>query len=468
MRWFPGSLLVFAWLAGAIAVPIPPDLQVEIADVHVTGSGANALLYFSTYTVNLGAGPIELRGGAVVNGMQQVYQRVFDTDGSYTDTLSGTYAVVNGKIKFQDSADYFLREVNQDNSVGDVAGSRQKVAYCLVDSFQHANPPPGSPTRAQYGGQAYPACGNVLGISVGWVDNYYYTIPNQSIPLNAISSGTYWLQNVIDPLQRLIESNETNNETHVLVTVSTSFASQIAVLGNGASILNNDTTPSPADHTDFGYADVANGSVTRTFTIKNFGDGQLSLTGVPRVKILGNSDFSVITQPASPVAPSGSITFQIIYDPTGMNSTADVQITSNDPYSGSFHFSIRGNASTGFVDTDGDGMPDDWESIYQLTDPAGDEDGDGVKNLDEFIAGTSPRDAKSRFGITQIERVGNNCTVTWDSVKGRTYKLYATNDPATPMPWTLLGQYAGTGAAQTASENPIGSTPRFYRLTAQP
>jgi hypothetical protein len=45
-------------------------------------------------------------------------------------------------------------------------------------------------------------------------------------------------------------------------------------------------------------------------------------------------------------------------------------------------------------DTDGDGMPDDWENFYN-TDPytddgASDLDGDGVSNLDEFTGGTNP------------------------------------------------------------------------------
>jgi hypothetical protein len=45
-------------------------------------------------------------------------------------------------------------------------------------------------------------------------------------------------------------------------------------------------------------------------------------------------------------------------------------------------------------DTDGDGMPDDWENFYNTDaytdDGASDLDGDGVSNLDEFTDGTNP------------------------------------------------------------------------------
>lgn len=70
--------------------------------------------------------------------------------------------------------------------------------------------------------------------------------------------------------------------------------------------------------------------------------------------------------------------------------------------------SLAANEAT--IDSDGDGMPDVWEKKYglNLQDPedAGlDMDGDGFTNLEEFIAGTDPTDAKSHPDMTGFLRV---------------------------------------------------------------
>jgi hypothetical protein len=369
------SLFVFV-LAGLLVsdrtmsgAPLLPDIIMEIHDIAQGTSSGQPILKFSTWTVNVGAGPLELRATTTnPDGSQNVNQRIYDSDGvSFTDTYAGTFAVVSGRLRFTDSADYFLKEVTANNGVGGIVGANQKVSYCIVDSLKYTTSPPGTPATAHY-----TTCGPVMGISVGWVDLYSSSISTQVIALTGVSDGTYWLENIGDPTNRLMESDETNNTYLVKATVATGLSPEINVVGNGQSIPNNDSAPSTSDGTDFGSVDVATDSLTRTFTIQNSGTGSLSLTGVPNVQITGGSDFTVTLQPVSPVQIDNPITtFQITFKPSSAGlRTATVIIPSNDANESSYQFAIRGN-----------GVPDT--------------DGDGEDDLSEAISGTDPNDPNS-------------------------------------------------------------------------
>ena len=121
-------------------------------------------------------------------------------------------------------------------------------------------------------------------------------------------------------------------------------APEMDVQGNGQSIVDGDATPSTSDHTDFGSVSVASGSVTRTFTIKNTGNAALNLTGNPRVTVSDSTNFSVVSQPNSPVvATTGSTTFEIKFDPTIVGTkTATVSIANNDSNENPYDFVIQG------------------------------------------------------------------------------------------------------------------------------
>ena len=100
---------------------------------------------------------------------------------------------------------------------------------------------------------------------------------------------------------------------------------EINLKGNSTSIVSGDATPSSTDHTDFGSQNVSSGTVVRTFTIENTGTGALNLTGSPnKVTIIGTNaaDFTVTTQPTSPVAATnGTTTFQVNLRPIGFGNS---------------------------------------------------------------------------------------------------------------------------------------------------
>lgn len=444
--------------AAAPGSPLLPDLRIESRTPQVTTVNGKKLLRFTTWSSNLGVGPIELRGGAVQGQFQEVDQRIYDSDGvGFTDRRAGTfiYHPTHGHIHFEEFADYYLKEVNAGDTPGSTVAASEKISFCLLDTQKAVPAHPGTVWSARY-----VQCSDFQGLSVGWVDVYDLTLPGQNIDLTGISSGTYWLELMVDRPNRLLESDESNNTSRVKVTVATGFSPEIALLGNGQRILNNDSTPALLDDTEFGFVDVPSGSVTRTFTIQNFGNGTLSLPGAPKVQISGSSDFAVSAQPLSPVAPgSGTTTFQITFDPSALGSrTATVVILNNDSDEASYQFAIIGNA-----DADNDGLPDAWEAANNVTSPAADDDGDGVSNYNEFIAGTLPRDAASRFQIRAVQCDSAHCEVSFDSSAGRAYRLEYRD--TLPDGWSIGASVVGHGATMMIP-NTLGTpgVQRFYQL----
>ena len=89
--------------------------------------------------------------------------------------------------------------------------------------------------------------------------------------------------------------------------------------------------------------------MSHTFTILNSGSAELNLTGSPIVSISGShaSDFSVTTQPTSPVAASGgSTTFTIEFAPSAIGlRAATVSIANDDADENPYTFAIQGTGS---------------------------------------------------------------------------------------------------------------------------
>jgi len=92
----------------------------------------------------------------------------------------------------------------------------------------------------------------------------------------------------------------------------------------------------------------------------------------------------------------------------------------------------------------------------------GDEDGDGMRNNAEQIAGTNALDVNSRLAAA-ISRSGHDVTVSWNTVSGRSYKVQHRESLGSGT-WTdaATGQTSGIYTHSNAN-----GTSRFYRVVVE-
>ncbi|KAB2665572.1 MAG: hypothetical protein DVB31_09130 [Verrucomicrobia bacterium] len=94
-------------------------------------------------------------------------------------------------------------------------------------------------------------------------------------------------------------------------------------------------------------------------------------------------------------------------------------------------------------DSNGDGLPDDWQATYfgpnsaQWPAPGADSDGDGVSNRDEFFSGTSPVEKADVLKVS-VGVTGQGYLLNWSSHAGGVYQLQSSTDLAN---WSNVGGY---------------------------
>ena len=128
-----------------------------------------------------------------------------------------------------------------------------------------------------------------------------------------------------------------------------------------------------------------------------------------------------------------------------------------------------------FVDSDGDGLPNDWETANGFnpslaSDSMLDSDGDGESNREEFVAGTNPRNGASALRITSFTRSGADLVISWPSVFAKHYAVQHRAGFAAGTWNVLQSGFVGTGAVMNAIHSGA-ATPgaqQFYRVITQP
>jgi hypothetical protein len=180
----------------------------------------------------LGEGPLQvIETTAEVDGVkttQTITQQVLQDTGEdeFRDVEIGTFDYPPevpggfGHLRLPGLAQYNLYQAIDNGGgepdVGPLAATNDKLSMGIVDSIPYNMSVPGMPANRVYNFASAP----VLGISIGYADLYSAGLPGQWIDVTGVPSGQYWLEVNIDPYDRVLELDDSNNAASILVDLN--------------------------------------------------------------------------------------------------------------------------------------------------------------------------------------------------------------------------------------------------------
>jgi hypothetical protein len=194
-------------------------------------------------------------------------------------------------------------------------------------------------------------------------------------------------------------------------------------------------------------------------------------------------DSGLTADPYKPTALQPTVPFRLSVK-IGQTTYLPIEMTANFANLGQPAQSTQLDLTLG-VDSDGDGLPDAWErallqalggrqSLLDLK-PGDDADHDGIRNLDEYLAGTYAFDPADGFSLSIASVKEEALVLEFLALRGRTYTIAASSDlhdwspvafrvqsdgPQTP----LLKSYSSTDVRRVRIEVPVqpGSSPNLF------
>jgi hypothetical protein len=215
----------------------PPDTvnpPLDVAGIHpmscaydeMVEDGVSRCLRLTTGPRNAGEGPFELHYVPVEHGLGvtqtgPVTQRVFYSDGTFTDRPAGEFLFhkTHGHYHYQDILDYQLYQVLPGHRLVRV-GSGHKAGFSPADQlfadwskFEQLEGSFVEGTPSTFGESTF-------GLSVGWGDVYRWQRPGQYVDFGSHGDGVYVVRTVVDIRNHVLESNETDNCGYALIQVT--------------------------------------------------------------------------------------------------------------------------------------------------------------------------------------------------------------------------------------------------------
>lgn len=207
--------LGMACAAAHAGAPRSPDIVEQISHLQIQNEHQREKLRFSTTHINIGDGPLQVRGGGqvapcVIDGVayaQCTYatQEVLDAAGAIVATHPAGVAIFHPEHNHWHQSAVALFEVRVGSADGPAWATGKKITFCLVDTDQTILVKKGS-------SRAYFECNAELqGISVGWGDDYHQSTQGQELDVTGAPAGIYYLIHQADPENHWLETDEYNN-----------------------------------------------------------------------------------------------------------------------------------------------------------------------------------------------------------------------------------------------------------------
>jgi len=185
----------------------------NVVEGCVTKAGKHTLLRFNTSTANIGQADLVIgspSGCLSLFHLSECHQHLhYENYADYRLWTAAGYAIWKQLRRSDLRADEGLNAQLLGVAVANgelVIGHKQ--GFCMFDSYHYDE------TRGPLQ-KVYTDCASNQGISIGWSDEYGSQLPGQFVQITGLQEGDYVLENQVNPLQTLPESDYTNNFTAV-------------------------------------------------------------------------------------------------------------------------------------------------------------------------------------------------------------------------------------------------------------